>query len=149
VKPIGPNFRRFISPTDPGDVELRAPRRRRPPSDQPKEGAKPLNLPADHPQGDWLRNRTLHHFPHEALAGKLGVAAFGMVVLLLVMTSLLLFDGNASFKSTLVVVSIVAILLANGFGIASQILSGGRSWIGAVAMASVWICAIIWLVIVV
>jgi len=146
VKPIGPNFRRFVSPTDPGDVVVRRPRRKLP-SHQPKEGSTPLNVPTENPQADWMRNRTLHHYPHEKLAFKLGWAAFGMLVLMMGLVVLRLAVIKGDTPDWFGALAFLAAILANGFGIFSQMLSGGRCWIGALSMALVWICLILVMVV--
>jgi len=147
VKPIGPNFRRFVSPTDPGDVVVPSVKRRQP-SHQSKDGARPLKVPLEHPPADWMRNRTLHHFPHEALAHRLGWAAFALLVLLMALAvSMLILANHGGTPTWVRVISFFAGALCNVCGIFSQVLSGGRCWIGAMSMAMVWIILILTMVV--
>lgn len=121
--------------------------KRRQASHQPKEGAKPLNVPADIPQADWMRNRTLHHFPHEVLGHRLGLAAFVMLILLLALVAAKFVMLSHGVPTWIRVMAFLAGALANGFGIFSQVLTGGLCWIGAVSMGLVWVVLIMAMVV--
>ncbi len=143
VRPITPNFRRFVSPGDPGNVVVPSVSRRRKPRREPPEGAKPLNVSNEKPEGDWMARRTLHHYPREALGRRFGIGAF-MVMCALVLT---LVGNSFLFESDLIsdwlpALTVLSLLVTNVMGIFSQVLTGGRSWHGAVALAAVWICAL-------
>lgn len=94
-----------------------------------------------------MRNRTLHHFPHEKLAFRLGWAAFAMLVLMVGLIVLRLAAIQDDVPGWLRALSFLFAILANGFGIFSQVLSGGRCWIGALSMALVWICLVMAMVV--
>jgi hypothetical protein len=104
-------------------------------------------MSAEPPQGDWMRNRTLHHFPHEELAHRFGWAAFAMLVLMMVVVVTMLVIENDDASVWIGAMAFLAGILAHGFGIFSQVLSGGRCWIGAVSMALVWVGLFIALVV--
>lgn len=126
---------------------MRGPRRRRPPSDQPKEGSKPLNVPTDNPQVDWMRNRTLHHYPHDVLGRKLGVAAFVIMCVVGLILLVSFFIAGKFAQEWIGGFALLGLILINGFGLFSQVLTGGRCWHGAVAMASGWTWFFIYVII--
>ena len=96
-----------------------------------------MHIPDDHPRQDWMRNRSLHHYPHEALAGRLGWIAFSMLVLMTAMTGCMLVFPEE--KTAFTWLTMIVAIMANGFGVFSQVFSGGHCWIGAVSLALTWI----------
>jgi len=104
-----------------------------------------MQVSTDKPEGDWLRKRTLHHYPHDLLGRKLGITAFTiMCVVGAVLCMAFLVDNgfSAAWKGPVVLLGLV---LVNALGIFSQILTGGRCWHGAVAMAAVWMFLFIYM----
>lgn len=91
-----------------------------------------------------MTKRSLHHYPHDALAQKLGVAAFAMGLVLVATLAISYFLHGVEIPDDWIAAAVIlTIIISNLFGVFSQVLSGGRCWIGAVALASVWICVFI------
>lgn len=94
---------------------------------------------SEKPEGDWLRRRTLHHYPHEELALKMGKVAFAMVCGMGAVVLLAMFNLVPVVRDWLGVIIFFGMVCSHLLGIFSQILSGGRCWHGAAAMAGAWI----------
>ncbi len=106
-----------------------------------------MNVSTDPPAGDWLRKRTLHHYPHDARGRKLGIAAFAIVCVMAVVLCVGFFIDRELVRAWLGLVMVFGIIASNALGVFSQMLTGGRCWHGAVAMASAWGCVFVYVII--
>ena len=136
--------RRFVSPDDRGSVVIPTSRAPASPRKEPLQGTKALKVSKEKPEGDWIAKRTLHQYPHEALGQRFGIAAFIIMIALVLCIALTYFliDRNQT-SEWLGALTILALISTNLLGIFSQVLTGGRSWHGAVALVAVWFCALL------
>jgi hypothetical protein len=104
------------------------------------KGTKALKVSNEKPAGDWMTKRSLHQYPYDQLGQRFGVAAFVMMCAMALASGLSwwLADQSASFD-WFAALAILSFFGVNILGIFSQVLTGGRSWHGAVALGGLWI----------
>lgn len=125
--------RRFPSPHDRGEVVIPSSRRPAKKRDQPLPGTKKLHVPALPPADPAIARRTLNHYEHDGKAKICGRVAFaaacamvGLIIVILVM------DAVAPERNddVLFVLIVACVLVANLFGLMSQVFSHGRCTLG-------------------